>query len=170
MLAEVSLHTEGPAISQVEQGFPWFSSVLDQMLSWFSNASRAAFSMLTSKCHPNLALPTLITKFRMKAVKPPFKFFPRSWHKKSNSQPFTFSPTYLYQKDERALPENLRSSNSFSAPDRGVGFRVPVGPWIFFFPYRLDWFWGPPSLLSNGYRRLVDNIKISLKDTNCGLN
>jgi hypothetical protein len=34
----------------------------------------------------------------------------------------------------------------------GVGVRVPVGSRIFSSPRRPDWFWGPPNLLSNGYR------------------
>jgi hypothetical protein len=29
---EVSLHPKGPAIGQLEQGFTWFSSVLEDML------------------------------------------------------------------------------------------------------------------------------------------
>jgi hypothetical protein len=36
--------------------------------------------------------------------------------------------------------------------DRGVGVRVPVGSRIFSFPRRPDRLWGPPNLLSNGYR------------------
>jgi hypothetical protein len=35
--------------------------------------------------------------------------------------------------------------------DRGVGVRVPGGSIIFSSPRHPDWFWGPPSLLSNGY-------------------
>jgi hypothetical protein len=34
---------------------------------------------------------------------------------------------------------------------RGVRVRVPVGVRFFSSPCRPDWFWGPPSLLSNGY-------------------
>jgi hypothetical protein len=30
---EVSLHSEGPVTGQFDQEFPWFSSVLEQMLS-----------------------------------------------------------------------------------------------------------------------------------------
>jgi hypothetical protein len=30
---EVSLHPEGPATGQLDQGFPWFSLVPEQMLS-----------------------------------------------------------------------------------------------------------------------------------------
>jgi hypothetical protein len=36
----------------------------------------------------------------------------------------------------------------------GVGARVPVGSRIFSSPHHPDRFWGPPSLLSNGYRGL----------------
>jgi hypothetical protein len=46
---EVSLHPEGPATGQLDQNLPWFSSVLEQMLSCVPkfhialHASRAAF-------------------------------------------------------------------------------------------------------------------------------
>jgi hypothetical protein len=35
---EVSLHLEDPVTGQLNQGFPWFSLVLEQMLSWYSNS------------------------------------------------------------------------------------------------------------------------------------
>jgi hypothetical protein len=35
---EVSLHPEGPATGQLDQGFPWFSLVPEQMLSWNPNS------------------------------------------------------------------------------------------------------------------------------------
>jgi hypothetical protein len=38
--------------------------------------------------------------------------------------------------------------------DRGVRVRVPVASSIFFSPRCLDRLWGPPSLISNGYRSL----------------
>jgi hypothetical protein len=38
---------------------------------------------------------------------------------------------------------------------RGVGVRVPVGARFFSSPRRSDMFWGPPSLLSNGYWGLL---------------
>jgi hypothetical protein len=33
---EVSLHPEGP---EFDQGFPWFSLVTEQMLSWYTNST-----------------------------------------------------------------------------------------------------------------------------------
>jgi hypothetical protein len=33
-LLEVSLHPKGPATGQLDQGFPWFALVPEQMLSW----------------------------------------------------------------------------------------------------------------------------------------
>jgi hypothetical protein len=45
-------------------------------------------------------------------------------------------------------------ATSYGLDDGGVGVRVPVGSRIFFPPRRPDRLWGPPSLLSNGYRGL----------------
>jgi hypothetical protein len=42
----------------------------------------------------------------------------------------------------------------YGLDDRGVGVRVPVESRIFYIPRRPDRFWGPPSLLSIGYRGL----------------
>jgi hypothetical protein len=42
----------------------------------------------------------------------------------------------------------------YGLDDRGVGIRVPVGSRIFSTLRRPDRFWGPLSLLSNGYRGL----------------
>jgi hypothetical protein len=36
---EVSLHSEGPATGQLDQGFPWLSLVPEQMLSWYTNST-----------------------------------------------------------------------------------------------------------------------------------
>lgn len=38
--------------------------------------------------------------------------------------------------------------------DGGIRLRVQLGLRIFISPYLSDWFWGIPSLLSNGYRGL----------------
>jgi hypothetical protein len=36
---EVSLHPKGPATGQLDQGFPWFSLVPEQMMSWYPNST-----------------------------------------------------------------------------------------------------------------------------------
>jgi hypothetical protein len=46
------------------------------------------------------------------------------------------------------------TATGYGLDDQGVGVQVPVGARIFSTPQHPDWFWGPPSLLSNGYRRL----------------
>jgi hypothetical protein len=43
-------------------------------------------------------------------------------------------------------------ATGYGLNNQGVGVRVPVGARIFTCPCRLDRLWGPPSLLSNGYR------------------
>jgi hypothetical protein len=45
-------------------------------------------------------------------------------------------------------------ATGYGLDDRGVGVRVPVGLRIFS-PRRPDRLWGPPSLLSKGYRGLI---------------
>jgi hypothetical protein len=45
-------------------------------------------------------------------------------------------------------------ATAYGLDDRGVGVRVPVGSRIFSSPRRPDLLWGPPSLLSSGYRGL----------------
>jgi hypothetical protein len=56
------------------------------------------------------------------------------------------------------VPPKLKSQDSavvivsgYGLDDQGVGVRVPVGSRIFSSPSRPDQFWGPPSLLFNGY-------------------
>jgi hypothetical protein len=36
---EVNLHPEGPATGQLDQSFPWFFLVPEQMLSWYPNST-----------------------------------------------------------------------------------------------------------------------------------
>jgi hypothetical protein len=66
------------------------------------------------------------------------------------------------EKSETKLPKydfyafwNRDSSvgiaTGYGLEDREAGVRVSVGSTIFAFPQRLDRFWIPPSLLSNGY-------------------
>jgi hypothetical protein len=59
------------------------------------------------------------------------------------------------------LPQRCESRDSISGTsidygldDRGVGVRVPVESRIVSSPRLADRLWGPPSLLSNGYRCL----------------
>jgi hypothetical protein len=46
-------------------------------------------------------------------------------------------------------------ATGYGLDDRVVGVRVPVWARIFSSPRRPDRLWGPPSLLSNGYRVLL---------------
>jgi hypothetical protein len=46
----------------------------------------------------------------------------------------------------------IAQSTSYELNDQGVGVRVPVGARTFTSPCCPEWLWGPPSLLSNGYR------------------
>jgi hypothetical protein len=63
---EVSLHPESPATRHFNEGFPWFSSVLQQMLSWYPNSTLHCMlhmqpsQMVTSKFRPNATLPMLV--------------------------------------------------------------------------------------------------------------
>jgi hypothetical protein len=54
--------------------------------------------------------------------------------------------------DSRSGDSVVRIATSSWLDDRGVGVRIPVGSRIFSSPCRPDPLWGPPNLLSNGYR------------------
>jgi hypothetical protein len=45
-------------------------------------------------------------------------------------------------------------ATGYGLDDRGIGAQVPVGVRIFTSPRPPDRLWGPPNLLSNGYRGL----------------
>jgi hypothetical protein len=50
-------------------------------------------------------------------------------------------------------------ATGYGLDERGVGVRVPVGARIFTSPCRPDQLWGPPNLLSNGFRGLSPGVK-----------
>jgi hypothetical protein len=39
LLTRVNLHPEGPSTGRLDKGFPWFSLVPEQMLSWYPNST-----------------------------------------------------------------------------------------------------------------------------------
>jgi hypothetical protein len=57
-------------------------------------------------------------------------------------------------RQSRSRDSAVGIATGYGLDDRGVGVRSPVGVRIFSSPRRPDRFWGPPSLLSNGYRVL----------------
>jgi hypothetical protein len=46
-------------------------------------------------------------------------------------------------------------ATGYKLDDKGAGFLVPVGARNFISPCHPDWFWGLPSLLSNGNQGLL---------------
>jgi hypothetical protein len=69
------------------------------------------------------------------------------------------SSYFKFQKTINSVLLRSRGSvagiaTGYGLDDREVGVRVPVGSRIFFSPNRPDRLWGPPNLLSNGYRGL----------------
>jgi hypothetical protein len=58
--------------------------------------------------------------------------------------------TALVQSRESAVG----IATGYGLDEQDVGVRVPMGARIFTSPYRPDRLWGPPSLLSNGYKGL----------------
>jgi hypothetical protein len=60
----------------------------------------------------------------------------------------------LLEKTCLILDSAVGLATGYGLDDQGVGVRVPVGARIFTSPCRPDRLWGPPSLLSNGYKGL----------------
>jgi hypothetical protein len=54
----------------------------------------------------------------------------------------------------RHNPSAVVIATGYGLEDRGVEVRLPVGSRIFCSPPRPYRLWGPPNLLSNGYRGL----------------
>jgi hypothetical protein len=63
-----------------------------------------------------------------------------------------FQNVFFFRMESR--DSSVGIATGYGLGDRGVGVRVPGGSRIFSSPRRPDRFWGPPSLLSNGYRGL----------------
>jgi hypothetical protein len=54
----------------------------------------------------------------------------------------------------RSRDSSVGIATCYGLDDKGVGVRVPFGARIFTSPCRRDRLWGPPNLLSDGYRGL----------------
>jgi hypothetical protein len=65
-----------------------------------------------------------------------------------------YSPLNKYLNNNHCQSRNsvVGIATSYGLDDRGVRVRVPVESRIFSSPNRSDGLWGPPNLLSNGYR------------------
>jgi hypothetical protein len=58
----------------------------------------------------------------------------------------------LYYERTMSRDSSVGIATGYGLDDRGVAILVPVESRIFSSPRRLGWLWGPPNLLSNGYR------------------
>jgi hypothetical protein len=67
-----------------------------------------------------------------------------------------FSSVFLKQ---RSQDSTVGIATGYRLDDQRVRVQVPVGSRIFSSPSHPDRFWGPPSLLSNGYWRLFPQGK-----------
>jgi hypothetical protein len=92
------------------------------------------------------------------------------WEKTAGRSPGTESnrglPKFTFKNISTTPLCSVRNRDSaigiatgYGMDDRGVGVRVPVGSRIFSSPRRPDRLWGPPNLLSNGYRHSFSGVK-----------
>jgi hypothetical protein len=61
---------------------------------------------------------------------------------------------YVYRTPGRSRDSSVGIATIYGLDDRGIGVRVPVRSRTFSSLRRPDRLWGPPSVLSNGYRGL----------------
>jgi hypothetical protein len=83
---------------------------------------------------------------------------------------FATSTIYPWSRDS-----SVGIATDYGLEGRGVGVRVPVVAKIFSSRCRLNRFWGPPCLLSNGYRglfprgvKLTTHLQLVPKSIICG--
>jgi hypothetical protein len=60
----------------------------------------------------------------------------------------------LFSLSFRSWDSAVGIATGYGLEGRGVEIRISVGVRFFSSPYRPDRFWGPPTLLCNGYRGL----------------
>jgi hypothetical protein len=61
---------------------------------------------------------------------------------------------YYLVPDDESRDSSVDTATGYWLDDRRVGVPVPVGSKLFTSACRPDRLWGPPNLLSNGYRGL----------------
>jgi hypothetical protein len=90
-----------------------------------------------------------------------------NWHSESTKQylpcrkryvPETFDTWWYERTLNRSRDRAVRTATCYGMDDSGVGVQVPVGSRIFSSPRHPDRYWGPPSLLSNGYRGFFPRV------------